>query len=99
MKQLIIGMGFIALCLSFGACQKDTECQEVEVVRNCTGTYLRFMDKEYKVCNLDMVANYAEGTKITASFTHQDNCPAWENSVTCMMLYESEGWIEVKSVH
>ena len=85
----------IVICmLTFSACKKENK--SVTVIRDCTGTYLRFHDKDYRVCNLEKVESISNNENITASFKKIIKCKGSANEGTvCLLLHENEGWIEV----
>jgi len=78
------------------ACNKVND-QAVVLERNCTGTYLQFNDKNYKVCNTDKTAPYEDGQTLTASFRKISDCPS-DSGFICQMAFPYESWIEVKSI-
>jgi hypothetical protein len=81
------------------ACRKESN-QTVTVDRDCTGTYLEFNGKDYKVCNLEKVADYPDGTIVIATFKEIKECndSAYDTHVSCQMLHHYEGWIEVEKI-
>ncbi len=80
------------------SCKKESN-QQVKVVRDCTGTYLHWEGKDYKVCNLEKVSPFPDGTTITATFTKTNNCNgSAKNAIVCFMLHDNEGWIEVNNI-
>ncbi len=89
--------------LTVFSCQKDCSLPEPEssmmVVRDCTGTYLRINGKDYRVCNLEKVEPFADGSKVVATFIKIDPCNgSAKDAVICYMLHPNEGWIEVTSI-
>ena len=60
------------------------------VVKDCTGSYLRFNGKDYHICNIETVENYDNGTEVKASFKIIDNCID-SNEVVCEILHKNEG--------
>lgn len=85
------------LCLAILSCKKVSN-EEATIVRDCTGTYLRYNNKDYHVCNHDKLAAYPDGKKLLVSFKKINQCSgsAAEENV-CHMLHENEGWIEVQN--
>lgn len=65
------------------------------VVRDCTGTYLRFNEKDYNVCNLEKVSSFPNGILVTATFKKIKNCTG---GAICHMYHENEGWIQVEKI-
>jgi len=71
----------------------------MKMVTDCTGTYLRFNEKDYHVCNLDALKGFVNDQVVEASFSKVDACkdPSQPDMV-CMMYHENEGWIHVNSI-
>lgn len=66
------------------------------VVKDCTGAYLRFNDKDYQICNIEIVEDFENGVKVEASFEKIDDCEnIW---AACFMMHENEGWINVTKI-
>ncbi len=80
------------LSLSCGKTNKD-----VTVIKDCTGSYLRLNDKDYKICNDDIVANLNSGTEVVASFKKVDDCEDGFQAI-CEMYHAHKGWIKVTEI-
>lgn len=91
----ILLMGIFLFNLS--AC-KVVKSEEMTVVRDCTGTYLRSNGKDYHVCNLEEAAPFEAGAKVTVSFQKTEKCTTADSLIVCMMYHENEGWIKVRSI-
>ena len=91
----IIGVVSLVIMVVISSCSsiKNTE---VTVVRDCTGTYVRSNEKDYHVCNLDVVKDVADGATVKLDFKKVSACPAMDSTIVCMMYHENEGWVEVK---
>lgn len=101
MKRLFIAC-LIATSPVLLSCRKST-CgngpgQAMTVLKDCTGTYLRLDGKDYRVCNVKTLKNYADGTQVEAGFKKINSCRAEEKRIVCEMLHQNEGWVEVTSV-
>jgi hypothetical protein len=84
------------ICLS---CLEEIENENVIVLRDCTGTYLRYNRKDYHVCNLEKVESFPDGTLIMATFKRIKRCDgSAKNVIVCMSLHANEGWVEVEKV-
>ena len=89
------GVVFLFLLLTLFSCKKENH-QNVQVIRNCTGTYLRWDGKDYHVCNLEKVAGFADDASIRATFKKIKTCNGSAmDQFVCDMLYPNEGFIEV----
>lgn len=70
---------------------------EMEVIRDCTGTYLRNNDKDYHVCNVTTLEDKSEGEMVVVSYTHLEQCTEGPD-IVCELYHKNEGWIEVTAV-
>lgn len=69
------------------------------VPRDCTGTYLNYNGKDYRVCNLEAVASFPGGSSVTATFKKIKKCTdSAQDAFVCMMVHENEGWITVEKI-
>ncbi len=70
--------------------------QSVTLLRDCTGTYLRWQGKDYQVCNIEKVSSFPDGSTMTATFKSIKECNgSAKDEIVCAMLRINEGWIEV----
>jgi len=82
----------------FISCKKEN-IRNVTLIRDCTGTYLRWEGKDYLVCNLERVSDFPSGSTLSASFIRIKECNGPANSsITCYMYHPNEGWIEVTKI-
>ncbi|MFO0322118.1 MAG: hypothetical protein ACK504_06800 [Bacteroidota bacterium] len=95
MKQIIY-IATIFTLLTFFACKK-VKNEAMTVIRDCTGTYLRFKGKDYHVCNLEKVSSFEDGTEVTATFKKIKECSSISGGY-CLKFHENEGWINVEKV-
>lgn len=96
MKYLITIL-FLSVALSVFACGKK-KLTKVEVVKDCTGSYLRTAGKDYLVCNESKLANFQSGATVNASYKSVTNCKEHENKIVCMMFHEHAGIIEITAI-
>ena len=97
MKKLL----FLSLLLvGFSSCKKTCmEGQEMTVIVDCTGTYLRLDGKDYQVCNTEKLGGFQNFEIVKADFKKIKNCNgSAADDIVCMMAHQNEGWIEVKSI-
>lgn len=80
--------------LSLSGCT-DSQTQTATVFKNCTGSYLRFEDNDFKVCNQEIIESYQKGEVITVSLRHIDQC---SYDYACNLYYPFEGWVEVLEI-
>ena len=94
MKNLSIIIGIF--CLIFLASCSKVNNKEMTVIKDCTGSYLRYNGDDYLICNDEIVKNINNNTEVTASFKKIDNCEIEKSA--CMMLHENEGSIDVLDI-
>jgi hypothetical protein len=96
MKNRVIATAFLIAIVFLSSCKKDN-AEEVKVVRDCTGTYLRWNEKDYQVCNLEKVATYPDNSYASLRFKRIGICngSAIKRNV-CNPLHPTEGWVEVE---
>jgi hypothetical protein len=100
---------FIVLLTSCKKHDKKPACDSsvtMEVVINCTGTYLKGESNanddttvEYLVCNYGILKNYENGDKVNVCYRNVSVCKCSDNKVVCMMLYPHDGLVVVDHVH
>lgn len=98
--HLLFGLALLIVFLQIG-CTTTSKIngETAEVVRDCTGTYLRTAEKkDYLVCNAVMIEKFAFGSKISAVWQKTDSCPDLDGKVVCMMYHENEGKIRINRV-
>ncbi len=99
-KIKMLGKWILGILLLANLSCEKSETQELIVIRDCTGTYLRLKEKDYRVCNLEKLAPFPDGAKVAATFKRIDVCKGSANeTIICYMLHENEGWIEVLKVN
>ena len=97
MKQVIYIVTIFTLSILF-ACNKEKN-ETMIIVRDCTGTYLRFNGKDYHVCNLEEVSSFASGTEVRATFKRIKKCNgSAKDEIICMLAHANEGWINVEKI-
>lgn len=73
--------------------------QKVEVIKDCTGMYLRVEGKDWQVCNEVMLKDYKSGDHITATFAKTETCPEFDGErAVCMMYHPKEGMIRISKI-
>lgn len=96
MKNLLLICLFIPLL--FATSCKKTKNESVEIVRDCTGTYLRDGSKDYRVCNTSMTDAFEDSDRVVASFKKIDSCPEQDGLIFCELYHEYKSWIEVSEI-
>lgn len=92
----IIHYTFVVLVawLSLSGCT-DSQSQIATVKKNCTGSYLRFEDNEFKICNPEIIETYQGGEIITVTIQYNDQC---SYDFACNLEYPFEGWVEILEI-
>jgi len=95
MKNALLLFSSLLITLSC----KTVKNESMLVVKDCTGTYLRFNEQDFLVCNIETLESFANETEVTATFAKIDECKSIsKDAITCMMYHENEGWIRVKKI-
>lgn len=101
MKKILIPFLFALMgsTLLLSCKSADFSGENMKVVRDCTGTYIRFNEKDYQVCNLDKLSGFADGQVVKAKFRKVEKCTdKSQPEMVCMMYHENEGWIQVQEI-
>lgn len=105
MSKHFINTSFLFLLVGFSfllfSCEKNISTEKVTVVKDCTGTYIRYQEKDYQVCNISKLSPYTDGQLIKVSFNKINSCsnPDVTGAIICMMYHENEGWVDITSVN
>jgi len=102
MKHLLFATFILVIAVTTGCKKhdKNRECNNaaysggMQVIKDCTGTYLRYQQKDYQVCNTAILANYDNGNSVIAGFNKISSCDSIP-PIVCFMLHPSEGIVEV----
>ncbi|MEZ5196925.1 MAG: hypothetical protein R2764_11115 [Bacteroidales bacterium] len=78
------------------SCSKVSD-KNMTVIKDCTGSFLRYNGKDYHICNVEMVGDYDSGMEVEASFKKIKECLQGEISI-CEMYHQNEGWIQVTRI-
>ncbi len=79
----------------FFACQKE-DMREVTVLRDCSGTYIRWKSKDYKVCGNEL-DNYANNAILTVDFHSIGSCNDTTATI-CELYHPNEGPVWIKKI-
>ena len=60
---------------------------EVIIVRNCTGTYIRFKEQDYKVCNQELIVKLKSDAKVNVTFEDSNRCKLPKDMAICSMYH------------
>jgi len=102
MKQTLITVSIVCVLALVTGCKKhDKPCHGtgscsniMQVVKDCTGSYLRYQQKDYHVCNYSLLDGYADGDQVVAGFNKLSGCSTTPQ-IVCQMLHANEGYVEV----
>ncbi len=103
MKHISISVFIILLMVNVTGCKKKDRifCNgtgeysgKVQVIKNCAGTYLRYQQKDYLVCNESVLAGYSSGSLIHSGFNRITVCGSPPQAI-CHMYHANEGYIEI----
>lgn len=91
MRQLII---LFLILFSFSSCKRE---KTMLVIKDCTGTYLRFGSKDYFVCNYEDLVSFEDGVEVEAVYTKLTKCTNYKDSA-CRMAHDYETLINVDEI-
>lgn len=97
MRILIRVFTFMVISLLV-SCNREFN-QPAQVIKDCTGTYIRFEGKDFQVCNTSITDPIADNAEVLTSFKVIKNCDRDDEDLPkCMMLHEFEEWVEVQKI-
>ncbi len=96
MIQRIIFLNLLIVSIGLSSCNKDV--YKMEVVRDCTGVYLRENGTDHYVCNSSVLSSFATGDKIKVQYDVLVECFGLIESSVCMLYHEYQDKIEVTSI-
>lgn len=94
LKNLVL---LSAICFSSHFAEGQSRYRKATIIRNCTGTYLRFGKKSYMVCNSEKLSTFESNQKLKVKTRKVKSCPAPEGEI-CMLYYEYKGAVEIKGI-
>lgn len=98
MKQIFAVLLLIVL-VAPGLSSCDKNKLRMEVVKDCTGVYLRNKaGQDFKVCNESMLDAYVTGSKIKVYVDNLDECFGLLEDPNCTDTHVYEGKIEVTKI-
>ena len=88
---LFVTLGLIGLF----SCEREVGVTS-EVIIDCTGSYLRLGEKDYKVCNIEKLKGFDHNSAVTATFKTIEDCEGPGNPYrVCDMYHPFESWVKV----
>jgi hypothetical protein len=72
--------------------------QKMKVVKDCSGTYLRYKNEDYQVANREVLAKYNDGDWIVASFYSLSEYHGNPDEVVCALYHENKGWVKAYDI-
>jgi len=75
--------------------------QSASIVRDCTGTYLRWKDADYYVVNDETTDKFDDAEEVKVTFkdvTKNADKLTFENESSCMLYHAIEGFVEIKKI-
>ncbi len=96
-KNLITTFSIAGILLSCTS-QLNNTSETGNIVRDCTGTYIRIAGKgDFLVCNDKLIKDKKDGEKLNVSYEMTKDCSERDGIVTCMMYHENKGLIRITS--
>lgn len=101
MSKLILKTAFlltITVAL-LSSCKKEQT--ESTVIRDCTGTYLRFDSIDWPVCNSDFISDVPTGESINVTYKKVGNGKCADKGKPVCMLFHpntADEWVKVTKI-
>lgn len=70
----------------------------MKIVRDCTGTYLQKDNKDYLVCNDEILASFEDGDKVKVEYDLLTDCFGLIEEPVCLMIHPYESLIEITEI-
>lgn len=105
MKKILLSSCILSFAFGIG-CNKNSNpvCPAnggysgpVQVIKNCTGTYIRYLGKDYRVCNEELLQYYPDGSRATATFSPAGDCSNGDRYL-CSMYYYYEETVNISCI-
>ena len=94
-----LGIVLFTMAIFFIASSCDKEKQKMEVIKDCTGVYLRAKNgQDFFVCNDEILDNIGNGTKIKVTYDNLTQCFGLIEPITCTETHTFEGTIEITEI-
>ncbi len=88
---------YATLLIVASGCDKSKV--RMEVVKDCTGVYLRNNSgQDYKVCNEERLDGYADGRKIKVRLDNLNECFGLIEDASCTETHVFEGNVEILEI-
>ncbi|PCI07294.1 MAG: hypothetical protein COB73_08495 [Flavobacteriaceae bacterium] len=78
---------------------QKTYNEKVLIVRDCSGTYIRMNEWDYKVCNDTTLVNIKNDAFAKISFIDINKCKLPEKVAVCMLYHEHVGAVKILEIH
>ena len=78
---------------------QNTYHEKVQIVKDCSGTYIRMNDLDYKVCNDKTLEDTENDAFINLSFIDINKCKLPDGIAICMLYHEHVGSAKVLEIH
>ncbi|MFK5878218.1 MAG: hypothetical protein QM478_01845 [Flavobacteriaceae bacterium] len=77
---------------------QKTYNEKVQIIRDCSGTYIRMNEMDYKVCNDKTLVDFENETILNLSFIDVNKCRLPENIAVCMLYHEHVGSVRILEI-
>ena len=87
---------FVFILISCG----EFENRKMLVIKDCTGNYIRFKGKDYRVCNDEILNEFENEEKVRATFEKIDSCAdSINNASNCFITHVYEkSWVKITNI-
>ena len=101
MSKIILKAAFLLTITLAILTSCNKENTSATVIRDCTGTYLRFSSKDWPVCNSDFISEIPNNEKIKVTYKKVESGKCVDKGKpVCMMVHPNTAkeWIEITKV-
>ena len=81
-----ITLSLVSLLFLFSCTKKENNAT---LIKDCTGSYVHINDKDYLICNTELIENIETGTKLSIIYQKTENC-AVSSPTLCELYHKNE---------
>lgn len=94
--QIVTNVSIVLSFLVVSSCSRST--YKVLIVKDCTGSYIQWNNKDYRICNPELTDDRANGSRLRVNFHRQSSCPLDTNQQICALYHPTEGYVKIVEI-
>ena len=91
-NNILIAISLFAI--SLGSC-KMSNLKNAEVVKDCTGSYLKIDGQDFFVCNAEKLNDFKDGEEVQVTVNMSEECNL---TGICLLYHPNSGYVEVTNI-